>query len=223
MPASSKTLIIGICLRFLKYLSHGLSAIRHKKRFSINQNTGSRYIIFPSYPSSTNPRSTEKQFEFKIDDYHLLRENKKKRIDRKKKNFTANDMDHLTYSIHHNVIATENSCLFDKFNNPINESVLWRIQANGEPKFPYGKLEPISENKKPALKLNSAVWIRFAHFYHFGHLLTETCSAFYPLVLWKKAGLDIENINIVLHKTYKKSFDSIKNLFRITGKTAIHG
>tara|TARA_B100002051_G_scaffold92469_1_gene88364 strand:- start:310 stop:1614 length:1305 start_codon:yes stop_codon:yes gene_type:complete len=224
MPANFKTLIIGICLSFLKYLSYGLSAIRHKKRVSINQNIRSRYFTFPSYPSSTNPRSPEKQFEFKIDDYHLLRENNKKRIGRKKKNFTANDIDHLTYSIHHNVIATENSCLFDKFNNPINESVLWRIQANGEPKFPYGKLEPISANKKPALKLNSAVWIRFAHFYHFGHLLTETCSALYPLVLWKKAGLDIENVNIVLHKTYKKSFDSIKELFSVTGKNIyFHG
>ena len=224
MPASFKPLITGICLSFFKLLSNGLSAIRYKKRVAINQNIGSRYIILPSYPSSTNPRSPKKQFAFKIDDYHLLRENNTKRIDFKNKNFTAADIDRLTYSIHHNVIATENSCLFDKFNNPINESVLWRIQTNGEPKFPYGKLEPISANKKTALKLNSAVWIRFAHFFHFGHLLTETSSAFYPLVLWKKAGFDIENINIVLHKTYKRSFDNIKDLFGITGKNIyFHG
>ena len=224
MPASFKSLITNTCLSFFKLLSNGLSAIRHKMRVAINQNNGSRHIIFPSYLSSTNPRSPKKQFAFKIDDYHLLKESKKKRIDLKNKNFIANDINDLTYSMHHNVIATENSCLFDKFNNPINESVLWRIQTNGEPKFPYGKLEPISANKKPALKLNSAVWIRFAHFYHFGHLLTETCSALYPLVLWKKAGLDIENVNIVLHKTYKRSFDSIKDLFRITGKNIyFHG
>ena len=80
MPANFKTPIIGICLSFFKYLSYGLSVIRHKKRVSINQNIGSRYIIFPSYPSSTNPRSPEKQFEFKIDDYHLLRENKKDNV-----------------------------------------------------------------------------------------------------------------------------------------------
>ena len=218
MPASFNSLITGICPSFFKLLSNGLSAIRHKKRVAINQSHGSRYIVFPSYPNATNPRSPKKQFAFKIDDYHLLRENKKKRIDLKSKNFTANDIDRLTYSIHRNVIATENSCLFDKFNNPINESVLWRIQTNGELKCPNGQLEPISTNKKPALKLNTAVWIRFAHFYHFGHLLTETCSALYPLVLWKKSGLDIENINIVLHERYKKNLDSIKNLFKITGK-----
>ena len=224
MHASFKSLIASICLSFFKYLSNSLSVIRYKKRVAINQNNGQRNIIFPSYPSSSNPRSPKRQFEFQIDDYHLLRENKKRRIDLKNKNFTVNDIDRLTYSIHHNVIATENSCLFDKLNNPINESVLWRIQTNGELKFPYGMLEPISTNKKPALKLNSAVWIRFAHFYHFGHLLTETCSALYPLVLWKKAGLDIEDINIVLHKTYKKSFESIKDLFSITGKNIyFHG
>ena len=166
MPASFNPLITDICQSFFKLLSNGLSVIRHKKRLGINLSHGSRYIVFPSYPSSTNPRSPKKQFAFKIEDYHLLRENKKKRIDLKKSYFTANDIDRLTYSIHRNVMATENSCLFDKFNNPINESVLWRIQTNGELKFPNGKLEPISTNKKPALKLNTAVWIRFAHFFH---------------------------------------------------------
>ncbi len=224
MPASFYSLIKGICLRFIKLISNGLSAIRYKKRVAINQYLGSQYIIFPSCHSSINPRSPKKQFAFKIDDYHLLSENKKKRIDLKKNNITANDINRLTYSIHHDVTATENSCLFDKFNNPINESVLWRIQTNGEPKFPYGGLEPISTNKKPVLKLKTAIWIRFAHFYHFGHLLTETCSALYPLVLWKKAGLDIENINIVLHKTFKKGLGSIIDLFGITGKNIyFHG
>ena len=106
MSASFKLLITDICQSFFKLLSNGLSVIRHKKRFGINQGHGSRYIVFPSYPSSTNPRSPKKQFALKIEDYHLLRENKKKRIDLKNGYFTGNDIDRLAYSIHHNVIAT---------------------------------------------------------------------------------------------------------------------
>lgn len=207
-----------------RLLINGLSAVRHLKLISKNLINESQYISFPPYPNSSNPRSPQKEITFEIDDYYLLKKNKKKAIDLRKRNFICNDIDLLTCSIHHNVIATENNCLFDKFNNPINESVLWRIQTNGELKFPNGELEPISNNKKPAINITSGIWIRFGHFYHFGHLLTETCSALYPLILWKTAGLDIEKINIIMHTKYKKNLESIKKLLNITGQNIyFHG
>ena len=224
MPDSFLIFNPGTRQSFRRIVCNALSKIINARHVAINPSHISREIVFPSYPKSKYSEKPKNQHAFKIKDYQLLRENNKKQIDLKINNLTSNDIDRLTYSIHSNVFATENNCLFNKFNDPINESVLWRIQTNGEKKFPYGKLEPISSSNKPVLKLISAVWIRYAHFYHFGHLLTETCSAIYPLVLWRKAGLDIDNINIVLHTTYKKNLDSIKELLNITGKNIyFHG
>lgn len=143
---------------------------------------------------------------------------KERPIDDSRGHSSDSNRRHLTYAIFHNVIATDKYCLFDQSGNPIQDSVLWRGKAGVDQKFPCGNLETMTPSKKSKKKLATAVWIRYCHFFHFGHLLTETCSALFPLILWREAGLDIEPINILMHYQFRKSIEDIKKLLNISGE-----
>lgn len=130
----------------------------------------------------------------------------------------CDNTDDLAYSLVNNVIATTHYGLFSKSGKPIPEAFLWRGNKKNGYRLPCGDMNtinPFAWRKRKRLKF--AIWIRYCHFLHFGHLLTETCSALYPLIVWKELGFDIEPINLVLHYQFRKSINNVKQLLNISG------
>lgn len=72
--------------------------------------------------------------------------------------------------------------LHDRQGQPIAASYLAR--GLGRDDFPFGAPQPLPAPSSFALHLQRpCLWVRFLVFWHFGHLLTETCGNIWPLLL----------------------------------------
>ena len=99
--------------------------------------------------------------------------------------------------------------VYDKTGHPITPAFLNRGNEGND--FPFGAPN-IQEFFESELKQDPrpCLWIRFAVFWHFGHLITETLANLWPLLEPKKHLPD--NFIVVIPDAFRQDIDKIKSL-----------
>jgi len=105
----------------------------------------------------------------------------------------------LECNIARNAVIPSIYGIYDQQGNPFQEGFVWRGERTSITDFPLGGQSKINTSIYPHYhEINAAIWVRYFESKHFGHLLTETCSAIYTLLIWKSMGFNLEKITIVV-------------------------
>ena len=116
-----------------------------------------------------------------------------------------------------NTVISSTYGAHDLAGRPILGSVLSRgKRGKNKIAYPRGELRPIDNTSGRQITfLESAFFVNYLQFAHFGHLLTETCSAIYPLLLWNRSDSPARKLPILINDAISSKPDQLKCLIKL--------
>ena len=113
----------------------------------------------------------------------------------------------------------------DQHGRPFLGSNLTRgCQPETKVTFPRGEPTSIEPPTRIDLSLDAALFLNYLQFQNFGHLLTETSSSIYPLLLWDIHQAKAKHLPILINESRSSSdaqLDELRQLFELSKSQVI--
>ena len=106
-------------------------------------------------------------------------------------------------------VITKQYGIHDLQGNPVLGSVLTRGKLQDASSYPNGYPRSISLSREAKVsekleEIPRAFYITYLFLNHIGHELTEVVSAVYPLLVWRREGMDLSRVPIVVHRQFER-------------------
>ena len=106
-------------------------------------------------------------------------------------------------------VITKRYGIHDLQGSPVLGSVLTRGKLQDASSYPNGYPRAISLSREAHVsekleEIPRAFYITYLFLNHIGHELTEVISAVYPLLVWRRQGMDLSCLPIVVHRQFER-------------------
>ena len=116
-----------------------------------------------------------------------------------------------------NAFVTRTYGVHDSEGFPFWSTVLSRGDADNNITYPRGRPTRIAPPDTTHTRLHTALYISYLQFHNFGHFLTETASAIYPIVEWKKRKSTMQNMPIIINEPHSSQKPQIDFFMQLLG------